>query len=186
MFMRGVIMNFVKKHIIQLIEIVVILAALIIYFALPQFSVKYDGFDKESFNGGGITFGTYGGFNVSFGGIFLILVVIIAITAATVRMFKEEFAFVLNMVTAAACGVSAIFLFCGRTDIMINQAAGTMRSFSKQDGISVLLGYGSIVAAVLFVLCGISAFIDQYVYRPLRMKHNRKKSAMVKEEKPQE
>lgn len=164
-------MNFIKKFIFTLIEIAIIVVAFILFSGTAVSEVletsigtkttNYSGFD--AFLGGADKF------DVSVGGIIVVILVIAAVALNVLKIFLPKNAKLINIVVAVLVIVAAIFLFAGTTDLMLKFADGKkvadhIGSLFGQSA-SLKLGAGSIVSAVLLIISGILTLLEAFVLK---------------------
>jgi len=164
-------MNFKKKFMFTLIEIALVVIAFILFSGtavsyvakttLGTFTTNYSGF--ESFLGSSDVF------DVSVGGIIVVILVVAAVALNVVKMLMPKNAKVLNLVIAALAIVAAVFLFCGTTDLMLNFENGKkvadMTGSAFGQSLSLKLGAGSIVSALLLIVTGVLTLLEAFVLK---------------------
>lgn len=152
----------------QLIAIAGALLLLIAYFLLSATCVKYtyEGYaDPIPYSGKTVWHG-------SFGNVVLLILFIVAFLASIAKLiFKSPLLQnVFNFVVIGAAVVGIVFLFCGATRLMI---PGTKAEWDILNGArpevfaggSYKLAGGAIADAILLLLTGAGAAVDQFVWK---------------------
>lgn len=156
-------MKITTKNIISLAQAVLAIVMLILFCAAPavKFSIGAFGISaSETFTAPQAWLGSDGG-DASFGGVMTLIFVILLIVAPIAKFVLEfclkntKFSAIINFVIIALSALTAIFLFCGATGLMIN--------LDSTDGFS--LAAGAIINAILAIFFAASAVIDQFVLK---------------------
>lgn len=156
----------------QLIAIAGALLLLVSYFLLSATCVKYtyEGYaDPIPYSGKDIWHG-------SFGNTVLVILLIVAFLASIAKLiFKSPLLQnIFNFVVIGAAVVGIVFLFCGATRLMI---PGTKEQWDILNGArpevfaggSYKIAGGVIADAILLLLTGVGAAIDQFVWKEPKM-----------------
>lgn len=98
-----------------------------------------------------------GGLDASFGAIIAIALVLAVVVLAILKFVLPKQNKVLNIVIMVCAIVAAILLFCGTTALMINPGADI-----EVSDLSLKLGAGAIVAAVLCIVNAVVSCLDEF------------------------
>ncbi len=110
---------------------------------------KYSGF--EAF------LGKEDGFNATFGGVMVVILLIAVAVLALLKIFLPKMSKLFNFIIVAASVVTAVFLFCGTTGLMID-----MDIFKTSD-LNLSLMVGAIIPAIIAILNAGASLVDVLV-----------------------
>lgn len=161
-------MKFTMKNIFAIAQAVLALVAIFVMFApaviittdliLTTAQTELTGF--QAWLGATIESNEYFTLQIdaSFGGVFTLIVLILLVLAPVAKIFVKDakIKMIVNVAICVLAIVAAIFLFCGTTQLMVN-------TDEALKGAS--LGAGAIVPAIVMILVGASAAVEQFVLK---------------------
>lgn len=112
-------------------------------------TVEYTGF--EAF------LGKEDGFNATFGGIMVVILLAAVVVLALLKIFLPKLSKLFNFIIVAASIVTAIFLFCGTTGLMISI------DDVKTSDLNLSLLAGAIVPAIIAIVNAAASLVDVLV-----------------------
>lgn len=148
--------NFNKKRVLALVEALLALGIFFVYFAPQVYYYTSVGHKETYYNGFESYLGKANGFSTSFGGVFFIILLVLAFGILLTKMFVSDKKYkALNILAVIVLAIAAIFISLATTGLMIETTKATSRiayAYGAWLGLGLLVGLAAFILVDLFAL----------------------------------